>query len=177
MTLLRLLAVFLALLAQTVLAQTAQPAAPAATKRPAKIATEAFTEASMLRNMRLSPDGKLIALRTKTTDDKVNMAILDAASKVSLASMVMPEKLELEWYRWAGNQRLLISMSFTDSMYERRFTRLFVYDVPTKSLSFVGRKNGGIDGKNVVLLEPQGGIVMLSTARVNCGERGIIGSK
>lgn len=165
MKLLRLFVVFLAILAQPVLAQTAQPAAPAATKRPAKIATEAFTEASMLRNMRLSPDGKLIALRTKTTDDKVNMAILDAASKVSLASMVMPEKLELEWYRWAGNQRLLISMSFTDSMYERRFTRLFVYDVATKLLSFVGRKTGGVDGDNVVFIDPKGEYVLLSIQR------------
>ncbi|MFO1255967.1 MAG: S9 family peptidase [Sphingomonadaceae bacterium] len=171
---LRLLAVALAIAAQPVLAQGAPPSAPAAsaqaaqpTKRPARIATAAFTEASMIQNMRLSPDGKLIALRAKSEDGKVNLAILDAANRSTVAKMAMPEKLELQWYRWAGNQRLLISMSFMGSAFETevRFSRLLVYDIKTKSMSLVGRSGSGIDGDDLVFVDPNGEYVLLSFQR------------
>jgi dipeptidyl aminopeptidase/acylaminoacyl peptidase len=162
MTLLRLLAAFLVILAQPALAQTAPPVAATAQVRPAKIATAALTEASMLQRMRLSPDGKRIALRSKSDDGKVRLAILDAATKTGIATLSMPEKMELQWYSWAGSQRLLISMSFTDSMQVRRFTRLFVYDLTTKSLGFVGRKSGGLYGDDVVFVDPKGEYILLS---------------
>lgn len=167
MKLLRLLAAGLAFLATPVLAQGTQPAPAPMQVRPPKIATAAFTEVSLLRGMRLSPDGKLIALRTKTDDGKVNLGVVDADTKAAVTRMVMPDKLELQWYRWAGNQRLLISMSFMGMAFENevRFTRLFVYDLKTKVMSLVGKAESGIDGDDLVFVDPAGQYVLLAFQR------------
>lgn len=164
MKLLRLLAAFLAILVQPALAQTAPPIAAATQVRPPKFPSSAFAERSGLEDVRLSPDGKLIALKAASAEGKVRIGILDAATKKAVKLFVLPEKNELEWFRWAGPQRLLISMSTMGTIFgeDFRFTRLMVFDFNTGKTSFVGRREMGPVGDDLIYADPAGQFVLLA---------------
>ena len=155
--------------AAPVAAPAAAPAAvnsPAAA-RPARIATSAFTERSGLADLALSPDGNHIALKATTKDGKVHLAVLDAASRAAQHNLVMPDKNTFEWFRWAGNHRILVSLSQLGKIFdvEVRFTRLFVYDLDNRSFTLVGRSSMGISGDDLLYVDPAGEFVLLSIQR------------
>ena len=86
-----------------------QSAAPAETgSRPARIPTAAFAKSGGLSDLKLSADGAMIAM-TAQINDQTSIAIMDAATKGFLNNFAVPDEHELEWYRWAGPRRLLIS--------------------------------------------------------------------
>lgn len=157
-------------------ALSGQPAAPAAptaappaatSARPAKIPTDAFTERSGLSNLKLSPDGSLIALRAAGDDGKVRISILDAETRQGDRNLTVPDNYTLEWIAWAGNKRLLVSLSQLGMVYdeEYRFTRLYVYDLDSRSFTFIGKKGMGIVGDDVLHIDPDGQYVLLAMQR------------
>lgn len=117
--------------------------------------------------MSLSPDGNSIALKATTKDGKVHLAVLDAATRAPRHNLVMPVKNTMEWYRWAGNHRILVSLSQLGTLFdvEIRFTRLFVYDLDTQAFTLVGSKTMGISGDDLVYTDPAGEYVLLSIQR------------
>ena len=146
----------------TTVAVQAKPVA-----RPERTATSAFTEQSGLEDMALSPDGNRIALRATTKDGKVHLAVLDAATRAGQHNLVMPPKNTFEWYQWAGNHRILVSLSQLGSVFDVqvRFSRLFVYDLDASTFTYVGSKSMGIDGDDLVYTDPAGEYVLLSIQR------------
>lgn len=154
-------------LAQPVAPASAPQAAPTKVARPPLIPTSAFTQQSGLEDMSLSPDGNRIALRATNKDGKVRLAVLDADTRAVLHSLVIPDKNTLEWFDWAGNHRVLVSLSQLGTVFdvEVRFTRLFVYDLDTRTFTVVGRKQEGIDGDDLVYTDPAGEYVLKSMQR------------
>lgn len=141
--------------------------APAAKPRPPRIPASAFAERSGLSDMALSPDGSKIALRAIASDGKTRLAVLDAETRAGLHNLEMPAKQELEWFRWAGNNRLIVSLSQVGTVFgdPYTFTRLFVYDLTTRTFTFVGKKDMGIDGDQVLHVDPAGEFVLLEMQR------------
>lgn len=162
-------AAFVALLLAPLAALSGQPTAPApATQvRPPLVPTAAFTARSGLSGMKLSPDGNRIALKAVASDGKARLAVLDANTKQGLHNLEMPAKNELEWFRWAGNNRIIASLSQLGSIYgdEVTFTRLFVYDLNTRSFTFIGKKDMGVVGDDVLHVDPAGEFLLLSMQR------------
>ena len=165
-------AVFLALSASaaTVLAAppATAPASPTAsppvspTARPPLIVASAFTQTSGISDLALAPDGSLIALRA-VAGGKVRIGLFDPATKAVVRLLNVPERNTLEWFAWAGSQRILISLSAMTNFdgNEIRISRLYVYDLGTQQLSFVGRRGMGFDGDDVLFTDPGGQYVLL----------------
>ena len=152
----------------------AAPATPAASvvpatppARPPRIASSDFTQRDGLDDMSLSPDGNHIALKATTKDGKVYLAVLDAATRASQHSLLIPDKNTLDWYRWAGNRRILVSLSQLGTMFEVevRYTRLFVFDLDSATFTLVGNKTMGIVGNDLIYTDPAGEYVLLSIQR------------
>ena len=147
---------------------TAAPTPAAASARPIvrppRIATSAFTERSGLEDLSLSPDGQQIALKLITNDGKVRLSVLDAATRTPQHNLVIPAKNTFEWYSWAGNHRIIVSLSQLGQLLgdEVRFTRLFVYDLNNRSWTYVGRKEMGVSGDDLVYVDPAGEFVLLT---------------
>ncbi|WP_161597858.1 alpha/beta hydrolase family protein [Novosphingobium ginsenosidimutans] len=121
---------------------------------------------SGIGTMKLSPDGTLIALRS-TTKDSTSIAVLDAATKDVLHRLALPQRNNLEWFRWAGNGKLLFSLS-TPTVYfgeEARLSRLFFYDLASKAMPFIGRPDMGLEGDDVLFVDPAGEYLLLAMQR------------
>lgn len=159
------LGLILALMASPVWGE-APSATPPAEAPPPKISTLALAKDSGIGTMKLSPDGKLIALRS-TTKDSTSIAVLDAATKDVLHRLALPQRNNLEWFRWAGNGKLLFSLS-TPTVYfgeEARLSRLFFYDLATKAMPFIGRPDMGLEGDDVLFVDPAGEYLLLAMQR------------
>ncbi len=123
----------------------------------------AFARTSGISAMVLSPDGNLVAA-TGDVAGKTVLAIIDAPTHKPISRINVPDKTQLEWYKWAGSKRLLISIStivpyFDD---EVKATRLYVYDLAAAKLSEVSRHDMGIEGDDLLFTDPAGEYVLLS---------------
>ncbi len=83
---------------------------PSAAQIPPEIPTEAFAAQSQLRGARLSPDGKHLAFTT-VVDEKLYLTAFDAQTLEMADAIIVGEQDDFNWFRWAGNNRLLISRS------------------------------------------------------------------
>ncbi|MBO0749054.1 MAG: S9 family peptidase, partial [Porphyrobacter sp.] len=113
---------------------------------------------------KLSPDGKLIALSVEA-NGRTNVVLLDADTKKALTSTAVgDDRYQLEWFRWAGNGRILFSISGTTTIEgdEYRYTRLFVSDLTTHATTYVGMSNEGLVGDDVLYVAPDGAYVLLA---------------
>lgn len=144
----------------------APPAAPPEQARAAAIPAESFAKTSGLSNLKLSPDGKRIAL-TAQYGDRTVVAVLDAETRAPLRRFDMPAKQELEWYKWAGSNRLLMSASVIVPWFgdEARATRLLVGDIATGQTSVLAKKDMGLEGDDLLYTDPNGEFVLLAMQR------------
>jgi dipeptidyl aminopeptidase/acylaminoacyl peptidase len=160
----------LAALLLTPPAAVAGPGAPGVTApqtRPPLVPTGAFTARSGLSGMKLSPDGNRIALKILASDGKSQLAVFDANTKRVIHKLDIPPIKKLEWIRWAGNGRIVVSLSQLGRIYgaDVPYTRVFVYDLTTGNFSFVGKQDMGVVGDNVLHIDPAGQFLLLSVQR------------
>ncbi len=162
------LALLAALLLTPLAALSGQPAPPpAAQARPPLLPAAAFTARAGLSGMKLSPDGNQIAVKAVTADGQSRLAVLDASTKQGLHNLEIPATTELEWFRWAGNTRIVVSLSQLATVQgeEVTVTRLYAYDLGTRAFSYVGKKDIGIVGDDVLHIDPAGQFVLLAMQR------------
>jgi dipeptidyl aminopeptidase/acylaminoacyl peptidase len=118
-----------------------------------------------LTKARLSPDGKRVA-GSALIDGKPFLTVLDVdAPKERIRNIAVPEKLTVEWVRWAGNDRLLVSFSLVGEWLgeERRATRLASMDLTTGKSVFIGLRDQSLDGDDIVHVDDDGEHLILST--------------
>lgn len=145
------------------LAAEAPQTAPTTETRPAKIPAISFARVSGFSWMDLSPNGNLVALRA-VASGKPHIALVDAVTVKVVYRLAIPEKSTLEWFAWAGDGKLLISTS-AETVYfgeDARVSRLYCYDLATKAFTFIGKKEMGLDGDDVIHIDPAGNFVLLS---------------
>lgn len=158
-----IVALAMALLAVPAFAATLPPPSAEASQRPAKIPALSFAKRSGFSDLRLSPDGRLLAFRA-IVGGEVNIAIFNASDQTMVRRVRVPEQTTLEWLDWAGNGKLLVAVSAQSAWFGLpvRITRLYFLDLASGALNFIGRKEMALDGDDVIHVDPDGNFVLLS---------------
>ena len=144
-----------------------QGAAAPAEAPPALIPTSAFAARSPFSSVpELSPDGTRIAYSVSTAEQEI-IGVFDIASGEIVKRIPLGEGQELQWFDWAGDKRLLVSLSLPSRIYnvDLRISRLFVVQLDSGAISYVGPREQGIDGDDVTYLDPAGEFILLSMQR------------
>lgn len=142
--------------------QTVMPT-QAAGPRPRTIPSGEFAKEQFVSGPVISPDGTRIAGRvTSNGEVAVGVFTLDGSAPARLVGL--PASTDLRWYRWAGNDRLLISTAKTVAYFgdEAEMTRLMLWDMKTGAATLVGSKDAGLEGDDLLYVDPAGQWVLLS---------------
>ena len=157
--LLLLCGVILAVQTPAAIAQQPAPATPAS----ARIPVEAFGELPFLAQPKLSPDGARIAARI-AINDQVRIAIWTVGGAADQQPRIISTgDFGLRWFRWAGDQRLLIGVQATVNIMGFPFpiSRVVSYDLQTSRTALLGGPNGFM-GDDVIFVDPDGRYILLS---------------
>ena len=143
-------------------ARESEAAPPAAVRIP----IEAIGRRPFLEAPRLSPDGTLIAA-TVDVQGTPALAVLNLFDRSKDMRMIGVGDYEIRWYRWAGNDKLLISLLMDGKYYgyDVRVSRLVMYRLSTQTSAAVGLKRQGLEGDDVLYVAEDGTYLMLSAAK------------
>ena len=132
----------------------AQESAPA---KPPIIPVSRFAALPDMYRPLLSPDGRRIAAR-KTADGTTTLVILDADRPTAPARGLPVGKWPIASLKWAGNQRLLLTVQSTFAIngYEFPFRRLIAIDVDSGASRLVDRRSRGMYAGDVLYTDPTG---------------------
>ncbi len=145
-------------------AQDAGPNKPAS-GRPALIPTAELARLPDISDALLSPDGTRFAFRGRSNGRE--MVGYRHVSDDKVASFDIPEKVDLNWFRWAGNNQLLVSIGRNVPYFgtEMRQTFLILYDLSTRMPKVLRRDGQGLEGDDVLFVDPAGTYLLLSIQR------------
>lgn len=124
---------------------------------PPRIATEDFAELPFMSRPVLSPDGMNLTARFRIKGvEKLIVTGIASGSKQRI--IAMPPKVDLVRYFWAGNKTVVISMGLTVPWFddEGYATRLYAYDIDSEKFRALDNKIGGLDGDDVLWMDPEG---------------------
>ncbi|MGF7150566.1 dipeptidyl aminopeptidase/acylaminoacyl peptidase [Sphingomonas zeicaulis] len=147
---------------------SAQPAAPAVAEAPVALTKPTAADLGALPFMNLpvlSPDGARMAARGHLAGRTAIVVSTFSATNTTSEALPMHADHQIEWYRWAGNGKLLVSISRLSQFNgeEVRMTRVAVVDIATRNTFIAGPKMQGIDGDDVIYVDPDGAYILLST--------------
>lgn len=141
----------------------AAPQPPAADAPPPRIAAAAFAERPAFWNAQLSPDGTTLSfIRHANAQTQFVITNLDSG-KVVRAFYADPSN-ELDWYRWVGNDKLLLAVStpgtFMDE--EVRYTRLILIEIATGTMTRLFARSNVVEGDNVIHVAEDGSHILVA---------------
>ena len=128
-------------------------AASAAAADPQVPTAADFGAPPFLESPQISPDGKYVAA-SGLVDGVRKLLMIDISQpSLKLDQVPIPAENEIEWIRWAGSRRLLVSLSKADSLMgeEVRVRRLIGIDLEKGTTSVLGPKTQGVIGDDVVI--------------------------
>lgn len=148
----------------TVAAET-KPPAVAAVAKPARIATADLAKLPEFSDAKLSPDGTRVLYRRRA-DGEEQVAYRVIGEQRSFGFSV-PEQVDLNWSRWAGNNYILVSVGrSTMFMGEEAYkSLLLLHDITSGTTSIIQRKGQGLEGDDVLFVDPDGKYLLLSIQR------------
>ena len=76
---------------------------------------ERFSSLPSYTNVDISPDGKMISVLTKMSDNKKGLSIFNADDLSLINTITLTKEEEIGNYYWVNNERLLISISYYNS--------------------------------------------------------------
>lgn len=134
---------------------------------PAPYDAAVFAKLPLINGPKLSPNGQRILFSTQSGARK--FVAFRGVTDSKLNPIPMPDRFYLNWYRWAGNNRILISVSrnvlWNDS--EARRSYLLAVDTQTLKPVFIGKNQQGLDGDNLLYVDPGGEWALVSIQRRN----------
>lgn len=164
---LNLIGVVPAVLALTAAAQA--PEAKTATtplSQPAVelISAEDFGALPFMGDPKLSPSGQRVAARAYVDGAQRLIVLSLSGDRSQSTSIPIPDQRDLRWFRWAGENKLLLSIGMTDkfSNEELYVTRLMMVELATSTAHFIGKRYQGLEGDDVLYVEPEGRSLLLS---------------
>ncbi len=134
---------------------------------PQRIPAEAFGELPFFGSPVISPNGRRIVAQTQR-EGKSLLTLLDTEGGVDkLSNITIPDEHHVMWARWAGDERVLMSLAIPSKLYGLEFhsTRILLYDLRSRQLNAIEKKLNSIDGDNVIYVEPDGKWLLISMAR------------
>ncbi|MBO9715189.1 prolyl oligopeptidase family serine peptidase, partial [Sphingomonas sp.] len=142
-----------------------QPATSAAGIDAATPTAADFGALPFLTQPLLSPDGKQLLAIGQFGGKKMVLVINVDDPKTGMVRFAAPDKNQIEWVRWAGSRRILASLSRADSLMgeDVRVTRLMMADLDTHKQTLVGPQEQGVEGDNIVHVDPAGKFLLLNT--------------
>lgn len=98
--------------------------------RPTVVPTEHFAARSSFRDFAMSPDGVHLAIK-RVFDGVADLVLINTATQQAVKQYGFGEEQQLDWFRWAGDRKLIISVSTVGVFYNviARSNRLYVLDV------------------------------------------------
>ena len=140
----------------------AQAAAKPVPATAALIPTADLAHRSLITGPELSPDGTRLLAMLNTTGKAILGIIAVAGGEVR--TFALPKGYEMVSYRWAGDDKVLISLGKTADLFgtEVFMTRLVSYDLPTREIRFIGQRDQGPEGDDILYVDPDGKWMLLS---------------
>lgn len=134
----------------------------------------AFTSPSQLRSARLSPDGTRLAYLAQQ-DGKTFIIVRDAGTLASVDGGNLGEDVDVNWFRWTGNNGLLLSLMGKSMLQgtEYSFSMLFHYDLERGALRRLALERQDVDGDDVIFTDPAGGYILVSLSEYLYGPPGV----
>ena len=141
---------------------------------PAKIPSDVFVAPGYAYRPLISPDGQKIAFRERL-EKKIYLSIRPIDS-THLKRLALPEKHNLNWYRWASDSKLLISVTGIGQIYgiELPVNVLLAHDLGTGQTIQLGRKSQGLQGDDVLYVDPSGEYLLLAVAKSVFEQPGVV---
>lgn len=160
-----LFAVPMLLLAAVSLSDTPPQAAPKPLPQPVpRISAEDFGALPFMSRPKLSPDGTKVLARI-FSEGELKLAVIGlGAAKATSRVVPIPDKRDLLWYRWAGDDRILVSLGLATKFEgeDRYATRLVMVDIRSGKASLIGKRAEGFDGDTVIHVDKDGRSLLLS---------------
>lgn len=127
---------------------------------------EAFGTVPLLEDPLLSPTGVHMAARINV-EGKPVVGITNLQNREQGMKLIRIGEHRVRWYRWAGPDRLLISlrMKATIDGFDGYASRLVVYQLSTGKATYLGFDSQDIEGDRVIHLEKDGSSALISLGR------------
>lgn len=141
---------------------TMKSAANLPVKPPELIPPDTFAAPGQMVRPELSPDGLKMVYREQIGSTKLlTIKTIDGGK---IERIKVPENNDLKWYRWAGDDKILMSVRGVLTRGSREYwrTSMFAYDIRTGSFQSVGRWQTVADGDNVLHVDPDGQYLLQS---------------
>lgn len=131
-----------------------------------RLPVEAFGKRPFFEDPVLSPTGEMMAAKVDA-DGKAVIGIYHLVNRDKGTKMVSVGDHEINWFDWAGPDRVLISllMDATIDGFETKITRLISYEVSSGKATSIGYNSQGFSGDQVIYTSPDGSYVLLSLSR------------
>ncbi|HVU30707.1 MAG TPA: alpha/beta fold hydrolase [Sphingomicrobium sp.] len=135
-----------------------------AEQKPALIPVGDFAALPVLSKPLLSPDGRRIAAR-RTTNGKTVLVILDADNPEAPGRSIGLGDADIAGLRWAGNQRMLLTVESTGFVYgiPTPFLRLLAIDVDTGLSRLMDGRSSGLYAGDVLYADPSGNWALVAS--------------
>ncbi|MEO1044394.1 MAG: alpha/beta fold hydrolase [Pseudomonadota bacterium] len=126
------------------------------------IPAEAFAAPQHIVGPQLSPDGNSMVYRERLKDK--SYLTIHNFETAKLGRLSVPEKSHIKWYRWAGNDRILMSIRQIEMWKgdELAATVLYYYQVSTGKFHEIGGRLRVFDNDNVLYVARDGSYMIQS---------------
>ena len=133
-----------------------------------------FAERPAMEGLKLSPDGTKVLARLQVRGQE--MLGTYVISTGALKGFALPKDSDLRWYRWAGNDRFLVSVatkfdqletinSLSTLSIKGMASRLLSFDLAAEAGRFIGFTDLTNVGDDVLFVDPSGEYLLLSVSR------------
>lgn len=146
-------------------AAMAYEATPATGAPPSRIATADLAQLPEFSDAKLSPDGLRILFRRRAGG--VEYVAYRDATGGKISGFAVPEQVDLNWSRWAGNGHILASVGRNTLFMgvEAYKSILLLHDVASGATSVISREGQGLEGDDILFVDPEGRYLLLSIQR------------
>lgn len=130
---------------------------------PERIDSAEFARLPEFTDAKLSPDGTRVLFRSYR--DGETFVGLKSLDRSGVNAFAIPKNVDLNWFRWAGDRRILMSLGTAATIgsgLEVRRTVLMLRDLDTNTTRYVGRRTQGLEGDDVLWVGSDGRSLLLS---------------
>jgi dipeptidyl aminopeptidase/acylaminoacyl peptidase len=145
--------------------QNSKAAAQTSPAKPPLIPTDIFVDPGYIRGPIISPNGQLLVFRERMGEE--TLVGIKPVDGTEIKHIRLPEKHTLNWYRWAGDDHLLISITGVGQLYgeEIPVSGLIGYNLKTNMSQRLGRERQGINGDDILYVDPGGNYLLMAVQK------------